>query len=65
MALSNVTCHCCTIKKHIVQSVVERDLDPLTSFLDDEGQQVPTHFEILKTRHVHIRKKTLELSQLQ
>ena len=30
--------------KHIVQSVVERDLDALASFLDGEGQQVPTHF---------------------
>lgn len=27
-------------KKHIVQSVVERDLDALASFLDDTGQQV-------------------------
>lgn len=31
-------------KKHIVQSVVERDLDALTFFLDGGGQQVPTHF---------------------
>jgi hypothetical protein len=51
-------------KKHIVQSVVERDLDPLTSFLDDEGQQVPTHFEILKTRHVHIRAFGVLLPQV-
>ena len=34
-------------KKHIVQSVVERDLDALASFLDDKGQQVPTHSELL------------------
>lgn len=27
-------------KKHIVQSVVERDLDALASFLDDKAKQV-------------------------
>ena len=41
-------CYALLCKKHIVQSVVERDLDALTSLLDDEGQQVSTHFEILK-----------------
>jgi len=44
-------CYALLCKKHIVQSVVERDLDALTALLDDEGQQARTHapaFEILK-----------------
>lgn len=41
-------CYALLCKKHIVQSVVERDLDALTLLLDDQGQQVSTHFEILK-----------------
>ena len=46
-------CYALLCKKHIIQSVVERDLDALTLLLDDEGQQVSTHFEILKfTWHV-------------
>lgn len=58
-------CYDLLCKKHIVQSVVERDLDALTALLDNEGQQVSTHFEIFEfTWHVPMRDDHLVLPQV-